>query len=658
MRQQNEGIVVMESGGHLRNHQHCFHIPVMGIGHSVDTPIRVAPLGIGSVISLVDDTLLEKIRSYYCKQYGFPYVKLGRNEPDGRAKRITAYLDIVGRIVQLGLERIKRQPFFEANDKSRYFELLPEEADLKQEYNRFLKMDAGDERDAAGEALTQRMRPGSIDVNIMVKLDAVNYDRNGSPLGEEFTDAKAALRGYANSRLRSAIVFSAGMNPKLFTYMTRFPDFYRDETGQIKKRIILKVSDFRSALIQGKFLAKVGLEVDEFRVESGLNCGGHAFPTNGRLLPCLLQEFKENRERLTTELKPLVYRYYEKMGWPYPEAASNSPVLVTVQGGIGTYGEASRLREDFGMDLTGWASPFLLVPEATCVDTPTRRLLAGAGHKDLFVSDVSPLEIPFNNVHGTGSEIWTSKRVAAGRPGSACPKRFLRNNLEFSQKPICLASRKYQEKKLAEIDAAAALPDGEKRRLRGKVVEKTCICDHLGNGALIALGMAKETTAPPLVCPGPNIAWLNKTYTLKEMVDHIYGRGPCLVPADRPHMFAAEIVMYVDHFERQVASCSGSARELKALEEFKQNLERGMDFCLAEALKPPYPGENLASIAPCVETQRVRLKGIVKRLEKRMRALAGSAAEASSKKATPGEDGKKDRQQGQAYLLAAKPEYA
>ena len=642
----------------MRNHLHRFHIPVMGIGHSADTPIRVAPLGIGSVISLVDDLLLEKIRKYYCGHYGFPYVKLGRSEPDGRAKRITAYLETVREIVQLELEKIKRQPFFELNEKSRYFELLPEEADLKQEYNRLLKMEPGHERDAREEALTEKMRPGAIDVNIMVKLDATNYDSKGSPLGEEFTDAKAALRGYANSRLRSGIVFSAGMNRKLFKYMTRFRDFYRDDTGKIQKRIILKVSDFRSALIQGKFLAKLGLEVHEFRVESGLNCGGHAFPTNGRLLPCLLQEFKEKRELLTTELKPLVERYYEKMGWPYPTSASNGPALVTVQGGLGTHGEACRLRQDFGMDLTGWASPFLLVPEATCVDGPTRNLLAGAGNKDLFVSDVSPLEVPFNNIHGTGSEIWTSKRASTGSPGSSCPKRFLRNNTEFSQRPICLASRKYQEQKLAEIDATAALSHGEKRRLRGKVVAKTCICDHLGNGALIALGMAKATTSPPLVCPGPNIAWFSRMYTLKEMVDHIYGRGPCLVPADRPHMFAAEIVMFVDHFEKQVASCSCSARELKTLEEFNRNLESGMDFCLAEALKPPYQGENLASIAPCVERQRARLKGIVKKLEERIGAVAGSAAEASATRTTCGKDGKKDRRQDQVYPLTAKPEFA
>ena len=46
---------------------HSFHIPVMGTGHSVDTPIRVAPFGISSVISLVDDLLLEKIRNITLK---------------------------------------------------------------------------------------------------------------------------------------------------------------------------------------------------------------------------------------------------------------------------------------------------------------------------------------------------------------------------------------------------------------------------------------------------------------------------------------------------------------------------------------------------------------------------------------------------------------
>ncbi len=218
-------------------------------------------------------------------------------------------------------------------------------------------MRAGLKRNVLAKDLTNRMRPGSIDVNIMVKLDRIYHD-NILPITDEFSDAKTALRGYAESSLESAIVFSAGINQRLFHYMTRFKDFYRDKTGKIKKKIILKVSDFRSALIQGKFLAKKGLEVYEFRIESGLNCGGHAFPSNGFLLPSLLKEFKEKRDGLTTKFLPLIQKYYKKMGWEYPEKALTARPVITVQGGIGTHGEDRRLREQFGMDLTGWASPF------------------------------------------------------------------------------------------------------------------------------------------------------------------------------------------------------------------------------------------------------------------------------------------------------------
>jgi len=600
----------------MTDYFHTFHIPVMGTGHSVDTPIRVAPLGISSVISLVDDLLLEKIREYYTSKFNLPYVKIPRNAEDGRAKRITAYLDTVYEIVRKKMEEIRNQPFFKNNNKRKYFELLPEESLLRKKYEELLKMKPGHERDALEKDLTSRMKPGSIDVNIMVTLDRAYFDKNGNPLGDEFCDAQAGLRGYANSCLESGIVYSAGFNRRLFSYMTRFKDFYRDKMGRIKKRIILKVSDFRSALVQGKFLAKKGLEVHEFRIESGLNCGGHVFASNGILLPVLLEEFKEKRKNLMSEFKPLIQKHYKKMGWNYPESELNDRPLITVQGGIGAHGEVCRLKE-FNIDRTGWASPFLLVPEVTRVDNTTRELLRQAQEDDFYMSDVSPLGIPFNNVHNTGSEIWTRKRAAEGRPGSPCPKHFLVSNTEFTEKPICLASREYQKTKLKEIDMMDISADEKARRCK-KVVEKTCICNHLGNGALITLGIAKEENSPQSICPGPNIEWFGKFYTLEEMVDHIYGRGSSLVSSKRPHMFAKEIVMYVDYFERMVADSSLTPSAIKALLEFKNNLEAGLDFCLEIAHKPPYPGENLASILDCVEREKIRLKSIYNGFEKKM----------------------------------------
>ncbi|MDZ7716793.1 MAG: hypothetical protein U5J95_11330 [Balneolaceae bacterium] len=385
---------------------HTFSIPVMGTGHSIDSPIRVGPYGINSVISIVDDLLVERIRKYYCQKFDLPYKNIARNEKDGRARRITAYLDTVQTIVQKKFQAIQSLPFFEQNDKAKYFEMLPDGIDLKERYNQLLETEKGSLRDRLSYDLSRLMNPGSIDVNIMAKVDGMNFEKNGNPMSAEYSDASAALRGYAQSNLSSSLILSAGFNPRLYNYISEYKDFYRNAAGYIKKKIILKVSDFRSALIQGKYLAKKGLEVFEYRVESGLNCGGHAFASDGYLLPTILKEFREKREMLTSSIQPLIEKYYnEHIDGFSPEWSITEP-RITVQGGIGTSGEARRLMQDFDMDATGWGSPFLLVPEATTVDQITRTLLENATEEDLYLSGVSPLGVPFNNVRNTGSSQW------------------------------------------------------------------------------------------------------------------------------------------------------------------------------------------------------------------------------------------------------------
>jgi hypothetical protein len=598
---------------------HTFVIPVMGTGHSIDTPIRVAPYGIASVISLVDDMMIEQVRRHYAEKFGLPYESIPRNAEDGRARRISAYLDTVLEIVRTKMEEIRALPFFEENDKQKYFEMLPDVSPLRRAYDALLEMGAGPERDRHAESLSREMKPGSIDVNIMVKLDRVNFDATGVPLSEDYNDDKAALRGFANSQVASAVVFSAGINRSLYEYTARFRDFYRDATGEMKKRIIIKVSDFRSAMIQGKYLARKGLEVSEFRIESGLNCGGHAFATTGQLLPTLLHEFREKRDQLVSELRPMVLSFYRGMGWEYPESALEERPVLTVQGGIGTSGEARRLRENFGMDLTGWGSPFLLVPEATCVDDPTREMVRAARKEDLFLSDVSPLGVPFNNLRNTGSERAKLARLEKGKPGSPCPKGYVSFNTEFGEKPICLSSHEYQKAKLTQIEMLDA-PDAEKDRQRAVVTDRSCLCHHLGNGALIALGIVRERDAPQAICPGPNVAWFNGIYSLRQMVDHIYGRGPSLVPVERPHMFANELVLYVDYFERLATRCTFAPKEIQFIRGFRDAIEQGMADCLDVAVQSPYLDENLASIAPCVEEQRPRLAALAQRFEESVAA--------------------------------------
>lgn len=592
---------------------HQFHIPVMGTGHSIDSPIRVGPYGIDSVVSVVDDLLVERIRKHYCRKFDYTYKNIARNAEDGRARRITAYLDTVQEIVQKKFSLIRNQPFFESNDKAKYFELLPDGSELKKKYRKLLETDRGSLRDRLSCELSRLMKPGSIDVNIMAKVDKLNHTGEGLPMSAEFSDASAALRGYARSTLNSGLVLSAGFNPRLYNYLTEFKDFYRDAKGDIKKKIILKVSDFRSALIQGKYLAKKGLEVFEYRIESGLNCGGHAFPSDGHLLPDLLREFREKKDRINEAVRPLIEKYYEDNAGGFRDYWEFTPQRLTVQGGIGTAGEAMRLLDDFDMDATGWGSPFLLVPEATTVDRPTRTLLENAGEKELYLSGVSPLGVPFNNVHRTGSEQWHRDRIQKGKPGSPCPKGFLKSNTEFTEQPICTASTEYQLLKLNQI-AESEMEEEEKEEKREKVLDKACLCDHLGNGALIDLGILEEHRAPQAICPGPNIAWFDGEYSLREMVDHIYGRGDSLVPAERPHMFAKEISLYVDYVEKLAGQLKDEAGR-KKLRTFRENLEKGMDFCLEIAGTEPCGDENLESISPMVSEQGRRLAAILEEYE-------------------------------------------
>ncbi|MEX2657095.1 MAG: hypothetical protein WD272_06235 [Balneolales bacterium] len=586
---------------------HAFHIPVMGTGHSIDTPIRVAPFGIDSVISIVDDLLVEKIRKFYAQMYDLPFQSIPRNAEDGRARRITAYLNTVEEVVRQKFETIRTQPFFTENDKAKFFEMLPDTSFLKESWHQLTAMAPSFERQSLEETLTRLMKPGSIDVNIMAKVDRLLNNSDGRPLSSEFSDASAAFRGFANSNLRSSVILSAGFNPRLYQYMSEFRDFYRDTTGELKKKIVLKVSDFRSALIQGKFLAKKGLEVAEFRIESGLNCGGHAFASDGQLMPIILKEFMEKKNQLKETFQPMIRSFYEGMGWDYPEAAELEQPLITVQGGIGTNGESRRLREVYKMDKTGWGTPFLLVPEATAVDTATRKLLAEAGEEDLYLSGVSPLGVPFNNVRRSGSEQWTREHSKTDKPGSPCPKGFLQSNTEFTENPICTASTQYQIMKIDQINRAD-IGEDEKSKQRSEILEKTCLCDHLGNGALISLGLLKEERGPQAVCPGPNMAWFNRTYSLREMVDHIYGRNESLVPAHRPHMFAKEMAMYVDYIAQQLEQTDFSnAKAVKRLHTLRDNLAESIAYCREIAAGDSYDNENLASLAEATDREQARL---------------------------------------------------
>ncbi len=594
----------------MYNTHHSFHIPVMGTGFTIDAPLKVARFGISSVISIVDDMLIDRIRRHYAKQHGRPDAAIPASHPDARAARITTYLDLVHDLLEEQMAAIKALPFAAGNEKTAYFEMLPDSAALKQRYLQYLSMEEGAEKQTLDAQLTAAMRAGHIDCNIMTKLDPPAYDTQGQMRPPEFSDAKAALRGFALSKVRASIVMSAGINPSLYGYLESFPDFYRLGDEPPKKGVILKVSDFRSSMVQGRFLGKKGIEVREFRIESGLNCGGHAFAANGYLLGPILQEFRDSREQFPEMFEPLITTYFEKKGKAYPASGLNRRIPVTAQGGIGNFGEVRRLMEYYGMDATGWASPFLLVPEVTAVDDDTRQQLMEAREEDLYLSDVSPLGVAFNNLRNSGTHRWTEARIRAGKPGSPCPKGYLALNTEFTEKPICTASMQYQKIKLASIGYDSPPPiDTEDARVQA-IYEKSCICDQLGNGALIQLGMSRREM-PVSVCPGPNIAYFNKLYSLREMVDHIYGRGESLVPAERPHFFVKDMLMTIEFFGKRAAKLTaGDEKSFNILVEFRQNVKDGIEYYRTFVGNTPFPGENLESLKEALPDHEARLESI------------------------------------------------
>lgn len=580
----------------------------MGLGFTVDSPVKVAQYGIDSVISIGDDMLLEKMRKMYCELFEKPYAEISEKIDDFRAKRITSYLNLVNELVEEKFEEIKNVTSEKSDELKKYFSLLPDSSEIKNEFKQLTEKYFNIEE--ISNWVKENLTVGSIDVNIMTKLDR-EYYRDGKKLPVEYNDAHAALRGFAESDLESSIVLSAGMNPRLYGYIGNFKDFFPDKTGYIKKKIVLKVSDYRSALIQGKFLAKKGIWISEYRIESGLNCGGHAFATDGYLMGPILAEFRDHREELTEDIFAILAKALEAQGKVVPE--SKLPIKVTAQGGVGTALEHDFLIEHYKVDSVGWGSPFLLVPEATTVEPNTLDKLVKAKEEDIFLSNISPLGVPFNSLRGDTGEIERLEKIAKGRPGSSCPKLHLNFNTEFTERPICTASRQYQRLKIKELDTKGLGKDQYKKEF-DNIVAKSCLCVGLGTTALVEYDIERRVEGDAvLVCPGPNTAYFSKVFSLNEMVDHIYGRENVMKIEERPNMFIKELKLYIDYLKNQVLDISDDLdrKQVKYFSTFVKNMNDGIEYYknMFSDLKYRFEDTKIA-IMDGLDKYESKLKGI------------------------------------------------
>jgi hypothetical protein len=260
---------------------------------------------------------------------------------------------------------------------------------------------------------------------------------------------------------------------------------------------------------------------------------------------------------------------------------SSLPIMkITVQGGIGTANEDAFLLDYYQADGTGWGSPFLLVPEATNVDEETLNQLATAEKDDYFLSNASPLGVPFNNFKKTSAEHQRVKRIDKNRPGSPCYKKFLTTNTEFSAIPICESSREYLHSKLKQIEASD-LSVEEKQAKSDFLTQRDCLCEGLGVSALLINDIHPAHNLKAVtICPGPNLAYFSGIFSMQQMVDHIYGRANLLNSLKRPNMFVNELLLYVDYYKKQlnVQIESLNASQLRSLKAFYTNLLAGIEY--------------------------------------------------------------------------------
>ena len=135
-----------------------------------------------------------------------------------------------------------------------------------------------------------------------------------------------------------------------------------------------------------------------------------------------------------------------------------------------------------------------------------------------------------------------------------------------------------KQKLKLEALKAMRLPKEEYEREVAKVTAKACICAQLGDSVYKNENLPKKGGMFPAVCPGPNIAYFNRPASLKEMIDHIYGRTNIMPFKNRPHMFIKELRLNIEHFEKLVREKTTDKRDTATIEEYRKNLLDGTEY--------------------------------------------------------------------------------
>jgi hypothetical protein len=196
------------------------------------------------------------------------------------------------------------------------------------------------------------------------------------------------------------------------------------------------------------------------------------------------------------------------------------------------------------------------------------------------MSDVSPLGVIFNNVRGNGMDLKKEAQNKAGKYGFPCTKKYLALNPVPEKQTICTASKEYQRDKIKELKEQN-LNEMEFEKQLSKITDKACLCNGLTASTLMAndLDVKMEGTAVS-ICPGPNLAYFSSLYSLKRMVDHIYGRANVMERTDRPNFFVKEINMYIEYLGGKLEETVKpiTDKQKKYFVTFYDNMEKGVEY--------------------------------------------------------------------------------
>ncbi len=325
-----------------------------------------------------------------------------------------------------------------------------------------------------------------------------------------------------------------------------------------------------------------------------------------------MEEFKQKKNDLIQSAHTLMTAALAQKG--KPSVSEPLEMKITVQGGVGTAEEHEFLLAHYHVDSVGWGSPFLLVPEATSVDRETRSLLLQAKEQDFYLSNISPLGVPFNTVKGTSNEILKHQKALKGKYGSSCPKKLLALNKEFSQEGTCTASKKYQDTKLKELYAdKGALTEKEFNKRKSEITDKACLCVGLVNAAYMEQNLEiKGEKQGVVICPCPNIAFFDKEVSLSEMVQHIYGNTNILSDNQRPNMFINELKMYVDYLRKEIeeSTVQITHSQTKKWNTFRKNVLEGIAYYHELFKASSYFSNGLSTINLQLEEYRLQLIAI------------------------------------------------